>query len=108
MKQKKTNKPEKRPANRASVHEVVITMRELAHDHAPDGYPAVQMWQIIMLCDAVTTLTEALKQIKMMAVDHPCFSELHFDMRDIDDLATIGGDVCDWTVIAIEADNALK
>jgi len=51
---------------------------------------------------------EALETIRDMAMDHPCFDGEAFEKRDMDALTEVGGDVCDWTVIAIIADDALK
>ena len=53
-------------------------------------------------------LTTALNEILARAKDHPCFDERLFDKRDFVRLATKGGDICDWTLIAIEADDALR
>ena len=57
---------------------------------------------------AEAELIKALKSIRESAMDHPCFSKYYFRQRDIDGLSDIGGDVCEWTLIAIEADNALQ
>jgi hypothetical protein len=54
------------------------------------------------------TPTEALTEILKMAKEHPCFDEDCFTRRDIDQLAKQGGDVCDWTMIAIHAEDGLK
>ena len=53
-------------------------------------------------------LTEALATIRRMAMQHPCFDQDCFERRDIADLCRRGGDICDWTMIAITADNALQ
>jgi len=51
----KNSDGEKRP-----VEQLVMSMRELELDHAPDGWPAVQMKDISALCDAVESATPAL------------------------------------------------
>jgi hypothetical protein len=51
---------------------------------------------------------DALKEIRAMAIQHPCFWSEAFDAHDIQALADEGGDVCDWTMVAILADDALK
>jgi len=53
-------------------------------------------------------LMEALQIILNRAKNHPAFDEQIFDDRDMDALIKFGGDVCDWTLTAIEADDALK
>ena len=51
---------------------------------------------------------EALAEIRRMAMEHPAFSLDAFEQRDIDALCEEGGDVCDWTMIAIHADDGLN
>ncbi len=53
-------------------------------------------------------LLDALKRIRSMALEHPCFDSEKFEQRDLDGLAEEGGDICDWTMLAIIADDALK
>lgn len=53
-------------------------------------------------------LVESLVEIRRRAMDHPLFDETAFAARDLDELAKTGGDICDWTTIAILADDALK
>lgn len=53
-------------------------------------------------------LIAALESILDSAMNHPCFDTDAFNARDIDALIKEGGDVCDWTMIGIEADRALK
>ena len=53
-------------------------------------------------------LTDALELIRKMAMDHACFDEDCFDRRDVSGLCAQGGDICDWTMVAIHADDALK
>jgi len=53
-------------------------------------------------------LVDALTLIRSMAIDHPCFDQEKFEQRDLDGLAEEGGDICDWTRLAIIADDALK
>ena len=52
--------------------------------------------------------TEAMRAVRRMAMLHPCFDARLFEKRDIDELARIGGDICDWTMVAIIADDALR
>uniref|UniRef100_A0A6M3L882 Uncharacterized protein n=1 Tax=viral metagenome TaxID=1070528 RepID=A0A6M3L882_9ZZZZ len=52
-------------------------------------------------------LKEALGTILNMAMDHPCFYREAFEKRAIGTLVEIGGDICDWTSIAITAADAL-
>lgn len=53
-------------------------------------------------------LTEALTLIRAMAMDHPRFDRACFERRDLDALAAVGGDIFDWTMVAIHADDALR
>ena len=53
-------------------------------------------------------LIDALTEIRKMAMEHPCFDVDCFERRDIDGLCAQGGDICDWTMVAIHADNGLK
>lgn len=53
-------------------------------------------------------LINALEKIGNLAISHPCFDPEAFEKRDVEGLAVRGGDVCDWTMIAILADDALK
>ncbi len=50
----------------------------------------------------------ALKMILDRAMNHPAFEEELFNLRDIDALADLGGDIFDWTLTAINAADALK
>lgn len=50
----------------------------------------------------------ALEDVLDRATEHPCFDRDCFDRRDVDGLCDQGGDICDWTMIAIIADDALK
>ncbi len=61
---------------------------------------------LCVLCEIVK-LRSALTEIGKMAKDHPAFYRAAFDDRDIDALVNEGGDTCDWTMIAILADDAL-
>lgn len=54
------------------------------------------------------TLIQALKTIRDKAMDHPRFDREAFYGRDLETIAQIGGDTCDWTEIAIIADEALE
>lgn len=51
---------------------------------------------------------KALEDILQRAKDHFCFDAERFQARDIQGLCDEGGEVCDWTMIAILADDALK
>jgi len=53
-------------------------------------------------------LVEALESILATAKEHPAFAQDRFDDRDMDALENEGGDVADWTQIAITAADALK
>ena len=53
-------------------------------------------------------LVRALEEIRKMAMEHPCFDADCFERRDIDGLCDQGGDICDWTMVAIHADDALR
>ncbi len=53
-------------------------------------------------------LVSALNEIRKMAMEHPCFDADCFERRDIDGLCDQGGDICDWTMVAILADDALR
>jgi hypothetical protein len=53
-------------------------------------------------------MKKALEKIRKMAMDHFAFDKDLFDSRDIDELVMRGGDICDWTMIAIIADDALQ
>lgn len=53
-------------------------------------------------------LRTALERIRDKALDHPMCNLGLYESRDIDRLADIGGDECDWTMIAIDAGEALN
>lgn len=53
-------------------------------------------------------LKNALLEIRQKAMEHPAFDEEAFEKRDIESLEREGGDIFDWTRIAILADDALK
>lgn len=53
-------------------------------------------------------IVSALKEIRRMAMEHPCFDADCFERRDMKGLCDKGGDICDWTMVAIHADDALK
>jgi len=57
---------------------------------------------------AEAELIKALKSIRKTAMDHPYFSKYYFQKRDMDGLSIVRDDECNWTTIAIEADNALQ
>jgi hypothetical protein len=50
---------------------------------------------------------DALLTILKMAKEHPLFDPDLFEKRDYTGLSDIGGDVADWTYIAMMADDAL-
>jgi hypothetical protein len=54
------------------------------------------------------TMLKALQEILNEASDHPAFDRSAFESRDIDSLVKQGGDICDWTMIAIIAADALS
>uniref|UniRef100_A0A6M3KE01 Uncharacterized protein n=1 Tax=viral metagenome TaxID=1070528 RepID=A0A6M3KE01_9ZZZZ len=53
-------------------------------------------------------LKNALKKILFRAMDHPSFDGEAFETRDLDALIKEGGDVFDWTMVAITAADALE
>lgn len=55
-----------------------------------------------------TILLKALEDIRDQVMQHPLFDEVAFHNRDIEGLAKSGGDVCDWTMIAILEQDALN
>jgi hypothetical protein len=55
--------------------------------------------------DEILRLIEAILNT---AKNHPLFNEECFEKKDIKTLCEIGGDECDWTMIAIQADEACK
>lgn len=57
--------------------------------------------------DEIKRLREALVEIRQMAKNHSCFDGEFFERRDIDGLCAEGGDIADWTFLAIVADDAL-
>jgi len=57
---------------------------------------------------AEAEMIKALKSIRRIAMEHPCFDMEYFRLRDLDGLSDTGGDICDWTLIAIESDDALQ
>ena len=51
--------PAKKPMeSEAALAELMGRMRTLEADHAPDGWPAVQMQDITALCDAIVARSE--------------------------------------------------
>ena len=52
-------------------------------------------------------LKNALQTIFHIVLQHPAFDQDAYETRNIDALAEEGGDVCDWTMIAITAGDAL-
>mgnify|MGYP000942104944 FL=1 len=57
---------------------------------------------------AVDALEEALREIRRIATEHFRCDQDCYERRDMNALAEQGGDVCDWTTIAILADDALN
>lgn len=53
-------------------------------------------------------MVKALERIREMAMDHPCFELELFKSRNIDELSNVGGDICDWTMVAVISDDALN
>lgn len=53
-------------------------------------------------------MVKSLERIREMAMEHACFDLELFESRNIDELVNVGGDVCDWTMIAIIASDALE
>lgn len=53
-------------------------------------------------------LLNALVEIRQSLSDRMMFDEDAFERRDIDGLCKTGGDVCDNTMLAILADDAIR
>jgi hypothetical protein len=53
-------------------------------------------------------LINALESILAVAMDHPAFDHQAFDDHDYESLTESGGDICDWTMLAITASDALQ
>ena len=53
-------------------------------------------------------IAQNLESIFKRASDHPAFDGELFKNRDYDGMCKVGGDVCDWTLIAIDAEDALR
>ena len=53
-------------------------------------------------------LLDALDDILARALNHPMFDMELFDAQDLEALYHVGGDTCDWTMIAIIANNAIR
>lgn len=80
-------------------------------DTATKEYRAAKEWLLTRCSGDESTnakLTAALENIQQQAMDHPCFYVGAFERRDITELCKIGGDICDWTMIAIVAADALE
>ena len=56
----------------------------------------------------IEKLISALTVIRHIAMSHPAFDAIAYDTRDFASLYEEGVDTCDWTQVAIEADDALK
>ena len=50
----------------------------------------------------------ALERILEIAQEHPAFDQELFEKRDMEAICEVGGQVADWTIIAIIAADALK
>lgn len=78
----------------------------------PDHWPSQAFygkWDFIMTeHEQNTLLLQALEDIRDRAMDHPLFDEVAFQHCDVESLAKQGGDICDWTMIAILAQDALN
>lgn len=57
---------------------------------------------------SIRAVVSALIEIRKMAMEHSCFDADCFERRDIDGLCDQGGDICDWTMVAIHADDGLR
>jgi hypothetical protein len=60
-----------------------------------------------MLLKRLNLAAEAFHDILERCQEHPMFNIDLFEARNIDRLCEIGGEECDWTVLAITAANAL-
>ena len=54
-----------------------------------------------------TRLKMVLEGIKQRAMDHAAFDEDAYRSRNIEQLVKKGGDVCDWTMLAIVAHDCI-
>jgi hypothetical protein len=52
------------------MNNLIHRMRTFELDHAPDGWPAVQMRDITALCDALEDAIHALTAIRAAAENH--------------------------------------
>lgn len=55
----------------------------------------------------INRLRGALERIEIISVNHQMTDPELLEKRDIDALAEIGGDTCDWTMVAIHAQEGL-
>ena len=65
-------------------------------------------YDVQMMEKNVKILIDALSEILERAQDHPCFMHHSFETRDIDAICDEGGDCCDWTMVGIICEDALK
>lgn len=61
---------------------LLARMRSLESDHAPDGWPAVQMRDITTLCAAVEHLSAALREAEALAMDAEAKAARYVWLRD--------------------------
>ena len=64
--------------------------------------------ELARLKKLVEAQRESLELVRNKAQEHPAFYNDAFNNRDIEELVREGGDICDWTMIAIYADDTLK
>jgi hypothetical protein len=56
----------------------------------------------------IDPIYELLYDIHQVAIKHPAFDITLYESEDTERLADAGGDVADWTVIAIWANKAMN
>ena len=49
------------------VDEFVKLMRDFERDHVPDGWPAIQMWDVSKLCSIIERQREFIKMVEKSA-----------------------------------------
>ena len=60
------------------------------------------------LQNEITRLKRVLEGIKGRAMDHAAFDEDAYLRHDVEGLCKKGGDVCDWTMLAIVAHDGIR
>ena len=47
-----------------AIDSLIESCRLLEKDHGPEGYPAIQMWQVSMLCNAIKQAIPSLDRLQ--------------------------------------------